>query len=134
MNGPQIAPLRILSTKNTPLIVFDPVRLTLVMSGISTPENTPEFYKPLFDLLEDLQAHYLSKLSIKIKLVYFNSSSAKALFNIFKLLSKLKEHTEISIVWYCDPEDEDMFDIIEDFEDILDLEIKIVEQALVNHG
>ena len=113
-------------TNTTPEIYFDPSENSFSISGISIPENTPKFYEPVFKLFEDFIHAYNDSLSVKINLLHFNTSSSKVLFNLSRLIAKLNDlSNKVQITWYCDPDDEDMIEIIEDYSDILDLEIDV---------
>jgi hypothetical protein len=114
------------STAFTPQIIFDPEEKHFSLAGVSIPEDTPKFYQPVFELFESLSTRNMDRLRIDISLVLFNSSSSKALFTIFKLVKKLRKVMEVEIKWKCDPDDEDMQEIIEDYSDALDLDIEII--------
>ncbi|MEQ8548955.1 MAG: DUF1987 domain-containing protein [Cyclobacteriaceae bacterium] len=114
------------STAFTPAIIFDPEEKYFSITGVSIPEDTPKFYQPVFELFESMSTRNLENLLIEISLVHFNSSTSKALFTLFKLVKKLRNKMEIEIKWQCDPDDEDMQEIIEDYSDALDLDIRII--------
>ena len=114
------------STAFTPSIVFDPDKKYFAMAGVSIPEDTPKFFQPVFELFDSLLTRDLDSLAINIALVHFNSSSSKALFTIFKMIKKLQRKMSVTIQWQCDPDDEDMQEIVEDYSDVLDLNIEIV--------
>lgn len=114
-------------TNNTPLISFDSQENKFEISGVSIPEDTPLFYKPVFELFESFIDSKPSSIDVVINLIHFNSSSSKALFTLFKIISRIKNSIPVSIVWICDTDDEDMIEIIEDYDDVLDLGIEIKE-------
>ncbi|MCR6629745.1 MAG: DUF1987 domain-containing protein [Magnetospirillum sp.] len=60
-------------------------------------------------------------IRVDFNLVYFNSSSAKALMNMFQLLDQAAER-DVSIVvnWFYAPEDETMQEFGEDFSEDLE--------------
>jgi cytosine/adenosine deaminase-related metal-dependent hydrolase len=118
---------RIEATSFTPLIAYDEEARILTMRGVSIPEDTPSFYKPVFEFLDEYLQYGNAPLNISIELVHFNSSSSKALFDAFKKISKINQNQGVRIAWHCDEDDDDMIEIIEDYEDILDLEIETVK-------
>ncbi len=76
--------LKIEPTKNTPEVILDSNADLLSIKGESYPENTSKFYAPIFSWLSE----YLStakgqEIKIEILVEYFNSSSSKALIDIF---------------------------------------------------
>ena len=53
---------------------------------------------------------------VDVAMVYFNSSSAKALMNLFQLLEKAAEAGRaVSVRWFFDPDDDMMEELGEDF-------------------
>jgi hypothetical protein len=51
-----------------------------------------------------------------LELTYFNSSTAKALMNLFKVLEEAAKHgTEVLINWHFAPDDDAMREFGEDF-------------------
>jgi len=121
--------LMIKGTKSTPEICFDPYENCFSLSGISIPENTPKFYEPVFQLFEEFIETQRDNLTVKINLIHFNTSSSKVLFNLFRLIAKLNEIKNVEIKWLCDPDDDDMLEIIEDYIDMLDLDIDVKMQS-----
>lgn len=75
------------ATKNTPEISFDHSRKVLTIMGEAYPENAAKFYAPLFAWVDDYLADPANRaLGIDIELVYFNSSTSKALLDLFDKL------------------------------------------------
>jgi hypothetical protein len=120
--------LTIAATKFTPEIHFDYKNRLLMIKGESYPENTSEFFNPVFKWLED----YLSEKSenpttVNIELYYFNSSSSKVLMNFFEVLDNAGEDGQKIIVnWIYEEEDEDSLEFGEEFaEDMSHIEFKL---------
>ncbi len=79
--------LKIAATERSPEVDFDFDNHRLRLRGKSYPEDAANFYGPVFEALDD----YLSErrdCAFEFELVYFNSSSAKA---IMTLLERLDE-------------------------------------------
>lgn len=114
--------LKIEATKYTPEICFEPENHTLQIKGESYPENTMEFYSPVFDYLKK----YLSlpgafPLTVNVDLIYFNSSSSKTLINLFDLLdAAAKDGRNIAINWVYESDDEDNLEFGEEFAEDLE--------------
>lgn len=67
-------------------------------------------------------------LEVSINLEYFNTSSSKCLYDIFRSIKRLAmSGTEIYINWLYHPEDEDMLEVGEDYSDLLNLPFSFVE-------
>ena len=119
--------IKIKPTRNTPAVILDPVKGVFKMYGRSSPENSLGFYEPIRTTLSrDMQT---DSLDIRIKMEYFNTSSSKCLYDIFKEIKYLSDQGKQVIVrWYYDEDDEDMMEAGEDYSDLLDLPFTFVEQ------
>jgi len=122
--------LEISKTKTTPEILFNCSTNELSITGESFPENTSEFYAPVFEWLE----RYLNSITdqvviVNIELVYFNSSSSKVLMDLFDMLEEAVQNgKEISVNWRYDEDNEMAAEYGEDFmEDLENLPFKLVE-------
>lgn len=109
--------LAIAATDRSPEIRFDFQSRTLSLRGESYPEDVAAFYGPV---LGDLEA-FLKRLEgeavvFDIALVYFNSSSAKALMNLFFMLEAAAEAgNAITVNWHYAEDDDTMQEFGEDF-------------------
>ena len=76
------------ATANTPNIKFDLEKGELNISGRSIPENSIEFYNPLFAALDKYLADPNPKNAtiLNIQLEYYNSSSSACLLSVFDFL------------------------------------------------
>jgi hypothetical protein len=98
-------PLNIEATNDTPLVKQEIAgdSSTIVISGVSMPENTLEFYVPLLEQLKTACAG-LSKLELTFHLEYMNSMSNKQVLKLIGILSK--EQKNFSVIWKYNKEDE----------------------------
>jgi hypothetical protein len=114
--------LHIEATKYTPEIILDTQASTITLIGKSYPENTFEFYQPLMNWVEAFFKNPQPTLTVKMEIIYFNSSSSKLFFDFFDLLEDYKDETKLTIQWIYDEENESALeageDFIEDFEDL----------------
>ncbi|GAA0783185.1 DUF1987 domain-containing protein [Roseibium denhamense] len=111
------APYTVEATPRSPEIHLDPTSRTLGISGESYPEDASAFYGPVFQEVKGfLNARKGELFTANIRFVYFNSSSAKAIMNLFQMLEEAAEggHS-IVINWYYDPDDDMMEEMGEDF-------------------
>lgn len=118
------------STRTTPGIDInlDQGSGHIKLFGRSSPENSVQFYSPVMDALKSNHAN-LTQLNVEVRLEYFNTSSSKCLYDIFKNLKIVQsQDIELNINWYYEPEDEDMFEAGEDYSELLDLDFNFIEQ------
>ena len=87
------------------------------------PENSMEFYKPLFAAIDNYK---MDSLSIDIDLEYFNSTSSKCIYNLIVYVGHKFE--DISVNWYYETDDDDMVDYIKDIGSSSGVKIKIIEK------
>ncbi|GAB4112588.1 MAG: DUF1987 domain-containing protein [Thermoflexibacter sp.] len=109
-------------TSKTPKLSFDRKTGKFLMSGRSIPENSIEFYRPLFEWLDDYVKSPSDKTIFDIKLEYFNTSSSKCLVEIFRRLERI-DNNSVVINWFYEEDDEDMQESGEDFKEIIDIPI-----------
>ena len=115
-------------TRTTPLVNFDPDEGLLEMKGRSSPENSIQFYQRILDNLEEFAQTGGPEFTANIAFEYFNTSSSKCLFDVFKRLSKIEESGKtITINWYLEEGDDDMMEAGEDYSDLLDLNFNFFE-------
>ena len=124
--------LQIKATDRSPEVSFDFDSHHLTIKGASSPEDVTTFSRPVFEALDE----YLEGLGggscrVEFELIYFNSSSAKALM---MLLEKLDEAAgggaSVGIHWYFDAEDDTMQELGEEFgEDLVNAEFQVEEMS-----
>lgn len=105
------------SGERTPHVEFDFPECRLLMQGESYPEDAAAFFGPLLQSLRE----FLGGLDggavvMDIEMSYFNSSSAKALMNLFLLLEKAaQEGVSVTINWRYHEGDDTILESGEDF-------------------
>ncbi|MCP4383798.1 MAG: DUF1987 domain-containing protein [Hyphomicrobiales bacterium] len=108
-------------TQRTPEIEFDFAANRFVMRGESYPEDINDFYG---SLMLELHNHLTTLngciIHFTFELIYFNSSSAKVIFNLFELLDEIaKSGNDVNIIWVHDVDDDNMHEMgIEFAEDL----------------
>ncbi|WP_421873212.1 DUF1987 domain-containing protein [Marinoscillum sp.] len=109
------------ATLNSPLIRLESDAGRILIQGRSTPESSIGIYFPVIEKVKKLFAN-VPRIDVTISLLYFNTSSSKCLFDLFKELKRLERRgAELSVHWYYEHDDEDMLETGEDYADILDL-------------
>lgn len=101
----------------TPTVTFD-VTGILEIKGKSIPENSLEFYRPVFEWLDIYSQSPAPKTEFKISLEYFNTSSSKCLLDILRRLEtiNLSGKSAVKVLWFYDADDEDMMEAGEDYQ------------------
>ncbi|HLY57982.1 MAG TPA: DUF1987 domain-containing protein [Stellaceae bacterium] len=108
-------------TQRSPRVDFDFQNGRFLISGESYPEDAARFFGPLLQAVEDHVAGTPDgSLVFDLALAYFNSSTAKALMNLFDLLERAAGRgVPVVVNWHFAPEDDAMREFGEDFsEDI----------------
>lgn len=119
------------ATANTPTIKFDLKKGELNISGRSIPENSLEFYNPLFEALDKYLSDPTPKNAtiLNIQLEYYNSSSSACLLSVFKKLEKFHKDSKlpsVTINWIYEENDEDILAAGKNFEGLVDLPFKMI--------
>jgi len=108
--------LRIQETHKTPEVLFDPKNEVFEIKGKSIPDDAEHFFEKILSWIEDYVSNPNDKTIIKIDLEYFNISSSKRILFMFYKLNELKEKgKDIKIIWHYNEEDEDMFEVGQDY-------------------
>ncbi|MBF0471484.1 MAG: DUF1987 domain-containing protein [Gammaproteobacteria bacterium] len=122
--------LNIAATKSTPQIHFDDKQDLLEIQGESYPENTPNFYAPIFAWLEEyLQQVGERAVTMNLEINYFNSSSSKVLTDLFDRLDEAcRSGTPIVVNWRYHEENDMALEYGEDFqEEVEEITFNLIE-------
>ncbi|MGR2739032.1 biofilm regulation phosphoprotein SiaC [Billgrantia sp. Q4P2] len=108
--------LDITGSQSTPTIVSDWQAGLLTMQGDSYPENSFELFDRVIDWVERFLSDASRPLTLELKLVYLNTSSVKAMMDIFDLLEEAhQDGREIGVTWLYDPRNERIAELAEEF-------------------
>lgn len=92
----------------------------LTIHGVSCDEDPKPLYQQLSGWIKGYLEEPQAKTELFIRLKYFNTSSARCLMDLMKLLTKIDETgNELEITWYYEDGDEDMLDAIRVFEALI---------------
>lgn len=118
-------------TNKSPRIVFDPISGILELSGKSIPENSYELYTPIISWIEKYVQQPAASTCFMFRLNYFNSSSTEYILEILRKLEILIETDEkrLEVHWHYDKDDEDMLMIGADFQSLLRMPIRMIENV-----
>jgi hypothetical protein len=111
--------LSISSTSTTPEILFSPEENIFKIEGRSSPEDVRAMYYPVIEWVRNFTLNIIKEdkkiytsenpLRFQTNLIYFNSSSAKFLYDIFQELKKLSQSgNHVVIEWFYEEEDMDL--------------------------
>jgi hypothetical protein len=118
------------STPKTPAVNFDFNTGIFELKGRSIPENSIEFYKPIFESLDQYCTVPRPTTTVNIQLEYFNTSSSKCILDVFKRLETIhKSGNQLIINWYYEQDDEDMLEAGEDYQAIINVPFKMIQIA-----
>jgi hypothetical protein len=122
-------PLLLEEDIKTPSISFEPASGILEIKGKSIPENSLEFYRPVFDWLDQYCAEPSKSTELRIILDYFNTSSSKCLLDILRKLetANTSGNTVVKVKWHYESDDEDMMEAGEDYQALVKLPFELVK-------
>ncbi len=119
--------LIIQASSNTPKVEFSLGQKIQSITGLSTPIDSFEFYRPLIQWIEDNQNQLSPDSRFRFELNYFNSSSMKAiLWLIQAIVNGIEQGKDWTIEWVVTEEDEFMEEAGESFQSLIDVPIDIV--------
>lgn len=108
-------------------ILFNTEKHLLELSNRSVLSDPHLIFNPLKQILD---VYFMSNdtLICKIKLEYFNSSSARTLLNLLQVLAaQYKKGLNVSVIWYHEEDDDDSREFAEDLQDLIDMPVEIIE-------
>ncbi len=121
----------------SPEILFSPGENIFFIKGISAPEDVRSLYYPVVEWLKAFAGEVAdgsctlfgkkNPVIFRIELEYFNSSSAKFLYDIFFTLKKLTSSgVPVIVEWCYDEEDVDMIEAGEDIAQLAEMDFKFI--------
>lgn len=124
--GPPMEKWTIEATDRTPSVVLDRQESLIRIEGRSYPEEGMDFFDPIilrFKTLEDTETPIRT---IHVRLEYYNSSTTKAIAELFTALVKAKQRGfDVKVIWEFEEEDDGIQEDIDMFTDTFDLPFEI---------
>ena len=118
--------LEIKGNWKSPSISFNP-NGNLQIWGRSLPENALEIYNPIFNWLDQYKNNPSKETSVEVKLEYFNTTSSKLIYEIFKKFEEINtDGNEINVKWYYESDDPDLEEEGKLLAKIIDLDIELI--------
>ncbi|MCH8498229.1 MAG: biofilm regulation phosphoprotein SiaC [Marinobacter sp.] len=105
------------ATQSTPEIHACPEQGLLRMKGDSYPENSFELFGPVLEWIEALLQQGRA-LQLELRVAYMNTSSVKAMMDIFDLMEDAHgKGGNVAVRWYYDPRNERVIEMVEEFKE-----------------
>ena len=106
------------ATASTPAVLADSDANTLEMRGDSYPENSFEFFAPLVEWVQNHLSAPDASLRLDLHLLYLNTSSVRAMMDIFELLEDVHQDSHaVSVRWFYDEDNERIAELAEEFKE-----------------
>jgi hypothetical protein len=126
-------PITIAKTARTPRVDFDFAKNQFVIAGESYPEDVSAFYGPLLqgisNFLDDLSN---AEVSFRFELIYFNSSTAKIVMELFEALEEAAvSGNQVVITWVHEAGDDNIKELGEEFAEELNEAKFILEEIAI---
>ncbi len=120
--------IKIAATDRTPEIDFNFEKAVFSIRKESYPEDITAFYGSVIKNLKNwLENQEGTDIVFNFELIYFNSSSAKVLMDLFDMLDEAAADNNVTVNWIYDSEDDNMEELGEDFgEDLEEATFKMV--------
>ena len=114
-------------TIQTPRVCFDPENNIFEITNKSLPEDADLFYKPILEWLESYVDQPNEQTHFSFKLDYFNTSSARNISTIIKILDAMSRKHKVKIFWHYRQIDEDMQSMGEEYYESTQVDFELVE-------
>lgn len=107
-----------LQTASTPSVHTDRAQGLVSMAGESYPENPFEFFQPLINWVGGYLDTETRPLTLELELIYLNTSSIRAMMDIFDLMEEAHgAGREVKVRWTYEPENERVGELAEEFKE-----------------
>lgn len=113
--------LNLQGTEQTPSIRFNTKKSVLEISGKSIPEDAMAYYKPVMEWISEYRKEVNTSITLVIKFDYFDTPTAKVLFDILTALEKIEGS---SVLWMYAESDQDMEESGLDFAELVNIPFK----------
>lgn len=122
--------LNIEGTQSTPSIRTDWEAGIVDMRGDSYPENSFELFSPLLAWIDAYLRDAGRKLTLNLHLLYLNTSSVKAMMDVFDLLEEAhRDGRLVEVNWYYDEQNERVAELAEEFKEDCSFAFNITGQV-----
>lgn len=114
--------------RHTPRIIIDPEKNVFEITGKSFPEDSKQFYKPVFDWFDNHSATLPKSLDFRFNLFYLSSSSIIAIKQLLIKLRDMRKTTgvDVRVLWHYDADDDDIRKTGEDYVKVTQLDFRFI--------
>lgn len=118
------------ATDETPKVRLDHGSGEFEFIGNSYPENSTKFFTPILEWLNEfIKTHQKQPISVDFNFDYFNTSSAKYILEILRLIQEhYNSGNECVVRWYYLEDDTDMLEAGEDYQSTINVPFEIIER------
>ena len=110
--------LNLKSTQSTPSVYAVAGVGKLEMRGDSYPENSFEFFGPVISWIQEFLNTESAPFALELHLLYLNTSSVKAMMDIFDLLEDAhSQGRAVSVQWFYDQDNQRIAELAEEFKE-----------------
>jgi len=121
--------IAIAGSQSTPEIQSDWEGGVLTMQGDSYPENSFEMFDQVITWIDDYLAQTTSPLTLELRLLYLNTSSIKAMMDIFDRLEEVfQQGRKVAVNWRYDLRNERVVQLAEEFKEDCTFPFAILSQ------
>lgn len=122
--------LSLAPTQSTPAVTADWETGLLVMTGESYPENTYEIFDNIIGWVEEFLRSESRPLRVELKLNYLNTSSIRAMIDIFdRLQLAADDGRNIVVCWFYDSRNPRSAELGEEFKEDYSFDFEITAVA-----
>jgi hypothetical protein len=122
--------LSLAPTQSTPAVKAEWDTGLLVMTGESYPENTYEIFDSIIGWVEEFLGSEDRPLKVELKLNYLNTSSIRAMIDIFdRLQSAADDGKLITVYWFYDSRNPRSAELGEEFKEDYTFDFEIAAVA-----
>ncbi len=105
------------ATDSTPEIIIDKENQKISIKGKIIPENPIKYFAEISPIIMEFY-NECDNIKLEFELEYFNTSSAKYLFD---LLKKFEDKSKVEVIWIYENDDEDILEAGQDYEELTGL-------------
>jgi len=119
--------LFIQATEDTPLVDYSIEKDSFLISERSYPENAVDFYAPVIAWTEELLSQTEQKSYVfDFDFEYLNTASSKQIIKMLLAIEKFIEKHSITVRWFYEKSDEDMYALGKQYSKFLKLPFEVV--------
>jgi hypothetical protein len=118
------------ATQDTPAVTLDVQKGIFEIKGNSYPEDSAHFYNPIIEWLQELlNSTFNGSIEFNFNFDYFNTSSAKFILEILRILEEFQEKNVKTLVrWHYYEDDIDILESGEDYKNIVSVPFELISR------